>query len=439
MAERLRPFFKKGEGLMRTITMFLLGELIFILAVAQIVTLFFTAYQTFISFVGMIKREKRNTEGSIGRKFALLVCAHNEEQVVGEIVDNLMSLDYPKELYDVFVIADNCNDSTAKIARERGALAFERYNKEKVGKGYGIEWALDNLWQLEEQGNIYDAIAIFDADNLTTNNFLKQVNEKMESGHEVIQTYLDSKNPNDTWITRSYAFSYWATSQIYQLARENIGLSAQLGGTGLVVSTKVLKEMGWGATSLTEDLEFTARYIIEHDKRVAWVHEAKIFDEKPLKLKQSYVQRMRWMKGHFDCAERYFMPLIKKILTGKSKLLYIDMLIYLIQPSKIVLAMAGLGFFFLSLFRPMPDFIMNYVLNAWVWWMVLGIYYLQPFVGLIFERKGSKSWWFIQTYLFSLSWVPIVAVAWFKRKEKTWNHTQHTRAIKADEIKELSV
>ncbi len=425
------------------IIIFLLGQILFLLSLSQIITLFFTAYQTIITTIGMIVRPKFNKEGSVGERFAIFVCAHNEGEVVGEIVKNLNNLDYPKELYDVYVIADNCNDDTSEIAIRHGAISLERNDLTKVGKGYGIEWMLENLWKIEEEENVkYDAVAIFDADNLVSKNFLKQVSAKMKEGHEVIQAYLDSKNPADTWITKSYAFAYWATSRIYQLSRENIGLSAQLGGTGLVVSTKVLKDMGWGSTSLTEDLEFTARYIIEHSKRVAWVHEAKIYDEKPLKLKQSYVQRMRWMKGHFDCAERYFAPLMKKMIEDKNtknRLLYLDMIVYLIQPSKIVLAMSGFIFFLISLFKPLPMFIQDWVLSPWIWWSVLSLYYLQPFVGLILEKKGSKCWWFLQSYLFSLSWIPIVIVAFFKRKEKTWNPTKHTRAIKAEEIKELGV
>lgn len=423
---------------MDIISIWLLSILILVLSISQVITLFFTAYQTVITAVGMLVKPKFNKEGSVGERFALFVCAHNEEEVIGEIVKNLNTLDYPKELYDIYVIADNCKDNTAQIARHYGAKAMERNDLTRVGKGYGIEWMLENLWEIEESEKIqYDAVAVFDADNLVSRNFLKQVSAKMKEGHEVIQAYLDSKNPADTWVTKSYAFAYWATSRVYQLARENIGLSAQLGGTGMVVSTRVLKDMGWGSTSLTEDLEFTARYIIKHSKRVAWVHEAKIYDEKPLKLKQSYVQRMRWMKGHFDCAERYFIPLMSKMIkdkNAKNRLLYLDMSIYLIQPSKIVLAMAGLAFFLMSLFEPLPSFVQDWILSPWIWWSVLSLRYLQPFVGLILETKGSKSWWFLQSYAFSLSWIPIVVVAFFKRKEKTWNPTKHTRAIKAEDL-----
>ncbi|MNL99740.1 Beta-monoglucosyldiacylglycerol synthase [compost metagenome] len=422
------------------VNVFLISTLIVFMAVAQGLTLFFTTYQTLISFLGMIKKSFLKQEGTVGGKYALVVCAHNEEMVVGEIVKNLQQMDYPKELYDIYVIADNCKDNTADIAEQHGAYAMRRHDKEKIGKGYGIEWFLEKLWEREHEGFVYDGVAIFDADNLVSHNFLKQVDSKMKDGAEVMQAYLDSKNPSDTWITKSYAFSYWATSRIFQLARENIGLSAQLGGTGMVFSTGVLKEMGWGAKSLTEDLEFTVKYLLERKKCVKWLHQAKIYDEKPLKMKQSYIQRVRWMKGHFDCAVRYFKPLMKFIFTEKEKrLAAFDILIYLIQPAKIVLALAGLGFFALSLFQPLPEFIQSWILNGYVWWTVLGIFYIQPFVGLFLEKKFSKSVWFIQSYFFSLSWIPITAYAFFKRNEKTWSHTQHTRSISNEELnKELS-
>lgn len=415
--------------------------IIFVLAVSQGVTLFFTAYQTLISLIGMIKKSSFKQEGTVGGRYALVVCAHNEETVVGEIVKNLQQMDYPKELYDIYVIADNCKDLTADIAEQHGAYAMRRHDREKVGKGYGIEWFLEKLWEREHEGFVYDAVAIFDADNLVSHNFLKQVDEKMKNGAEVMQAYLDSKNPNDTWITRSYAFSYWATSRIYQLARENVGLSAQLGGTGMVFSTEVLKEMGWGAKSLTEDLEFTVKYLLERKKCVKWLHQAKIYDEKPLKMKQSFTQRIRWMKGHFNCAVRYFKPLMKFIFTEKEKrFAAFDILVYLFQPTKIIFATASFWFFMLSLFQPLPEFIQTWILNGYAWGIVLGIYYLQSFIGLFLEKKFSKSWWFIQAYFFSLTWIPIVIYAFFKRNEQTWSHTQHTRSISSEELtKELSV
>lgn len=388
----------------------------------------------------MVKyRKKESVFVSYEEKFSLLVCAHNEEMVVGEIVENLNNLDYPKDLYDVYVICDNCTDKTAQVVLENGGIPMERFNDVKRGKGYAIEWMLEEIGRMESSGIFYDSIAIFDADNLVSRNFLKKAAEKLNQGYDVAQAYLDSKNHSDNWITKSYAFSYWATARIFQLIRDHMGLSAQLGGTGMIFKTSLLKKLGWGTESLTEDLEFTAKYIFNTGRGVGWIHEAKIYDEKPLKMKQSYVQRTRWMKGHYDCAFRYAVPLLKKFLKEGS-LLYIDMFVYLFQPLKNMFSTAPIGFFLLSIFHPLPHSIQTYVLNPWLWLIVIGIYYFQIILGLVMEGKSKAIRWFLGSYIFSITWLPIVIVAFFRRKEKTWNHTKHTRSIKASELEaELGV
>ncbi len=149
---------------------------------------------------------------------------------------------------------------------------------------------------------------MFDADNLVHKNFLKEMNKKMCKGYKVVQGYLDSKNPEDTWITGSYSIAFWSCNRMFQLARYNLGLSSQLGGTGFCIDTDILKELGWGATCLTEDLEFSCKIILNGYK-VGWAHDAIIYDEKPLTLGQSWRQRKRWMQGFADVSSRYFLSL----------------------------------------------------------------------------------------------------------------------------------
>ena len=215
-------------------------------------------YYLFISFFGIWKgRKTKNIRPQ--KSFALIVAAHNEEVVIADIVDSLKMLDYPKELYDIFVVADNCTDKTAYIARQKGALVYERTNKDKRGKGYALEWMFSKLFKLKKK---YDAVAIFDADNLAHKNFLLEMNKKLCEGYKVVQGYLDSKNPKDTWITGSYSIAFWTCNRMFQLSRSNMGLSSQLGGTGFCIDTEMLKKLGWGATCLTEDLEFTCKLVL---------------------------------------------------------------------------------------------------------------------------------------------------------------------------------
>ena len=285
-----------------------------------------TCYYLILGLFGFFRnKEKKNYDPK--NKFALIIAAHNEEVVIGNLIESMLKLDYPKEMYDIFVIADNCTDNTAKIARGYNVNVCERNVSDKRGKGYALEWMFDKLFKMEEQ---YDAIAIFDADNLVHKNFLKEMNSKMLQGYKVVQGYIDSKNPNDSWIAAAYSIAFWTQNRMFQLARANVGFSNQIGGTGFAIETDTLRELGWGATCLTEDLEFTCKLVLNGEK-VGWAHDAIIYDEKPLKLAQSWSQRKRWMQGFTDVASRYFFKLLKKSIVERKFYMF-DCALYVLQP-----------------------------------------------------------------------------------------------------------
>jgi cellulose synthase/poly-beta-1,6-N-acetylglucosamine synthase-like glycosyltransferase len=109
----------------------------------------------------------------------------------------------------------------------------------------------------------YDAVCVFDADNLVHPDFLREMNSRLCKGERLIQGYLDSKNPNDTWISGVFSISFWVVNHVWHLAKYNIGLSSCLGGTGMCISTDILRRHGWGATCLTEDMEFTMKALLK--------------------------------------------------------------------------------------------------------------------------------------------------------------------------------
>ena len=94
-----------------------------IIILVQIFLAFVGVYQFSISLFGIVRKRKA-LRHKPQKSFAVLVAAHNEEQVVGALIENLKNLDYPKELYDIFVICDNCTDNTAEIARSHGVYAW---------------------------------------------------------------------------------------------------------------------------------------------------------------------------------------------------------------------------------------------------------------------------------------------------------------------------
>ena len=145
-----------------------------ILIPMQVIIVIYTVYYFVLAVIGMW-RSRVHKNYTPKNSFAIVVCAHNEEAVVGELVKNLKSLDYPDELYDIFVVADNCTDKTAEVASAAGANVHERFNKEEVGKGYAMGWMFDRVDKMDRK---YDAFLIFDADNLVHPQFIisKKVN-----------------------------------------------------------------------------------------------------------------------------------------------------------------------------------------------------------------------------------------------------------------------
>jgi cellulose synthase/poly-beta-1,6-N-acetylglucosamine synthase-like glycosyltransferase len=402
-----------------------------------------TLYYLSISFFGLWRR-KENKEVEPKKSFALVVAAHNEEIVIGDIIESLKKVEYPKELYDIFVIADNCTDKTALKARKKGAIVYERLNKAKRGKGYALEWMFDKIFKMKKK---YDAVAIFDADNLVHRNFLNEMNKKLCEGYKVVQGYLDTKNPEDTWITGSYSIAFWTCNRMFQLARSNVGLSGQLGGTGFCIDTEILKELGWGATCLTEDLEFTCKLVL-HGYKVGWAHDAIIYDEKPLTLSQSWWQRKRWMQGFADVSSRYFLKLVKKSLLSFS-FVALDCAFYSIQPIVIILigisAISGFIQYIMKAFNIVSNFNtyiysfnMDLLTAAAIVFSILQFLYT-PFI-LVLERKlNFKIFLYYMIYpLYAITWFPISIQGIIDRNNKEWSHTVHTRSVKINDLEKAN-
>lgn len=391
-------------------------------------------YFLLVSAFGWLKREEAPlSDFPVKNKFAILIAAHNEEKVIASAVRSLKEIDYPKDMYDIYVIADNCDDATAEVAREAGAQVHERFDAVKRGKGHSLEWMFDRLLAMDIE---YDAVCILDADNLVSKNFFLEMNKRLCQGHKVIQGYLDSKNPEDSWISANYSIAYWISNRLFQLPRYYLGLNCALGGTGFVMRMDVLKEIGWGATCLTEDLEFSLK-LIQRNMRVAWSHEAVVYDEKPLRLMQSCRQRKRWMQGHCDCASRYLKTMIKKGIQEKN-MVAIDAALYLIQPFVIVVSTlnavlrALIGLFELDMTTLSGKDIILFLL------LVIVVTYINVlFVAVEGKFSAKIGIYSLLLPIYSLTWVPIIIAGFVSRNEKEWAHTEHTRNLEIDDMHRL--
>ena len=410
------------------------GLLYFVSAFFQIILLLLGVYFFCIQIVGWIKRKETPGKAIKPKKrFALVAAAHNEELVIEELVDSLKNLDYPKEMYDIFIIADNCTDKTAQIAQNHGATVLERFNDVEKGKGFALKWAFNQIFKMNKK---YDAFCVFDADNVIEKNFLLEMNKHMCNGYRVIQGYIDTKNPFDSWITASYAIAFWTSNRLFQLARYYLGMTCSLCGTGFCVEADIIREKGWNATCLTEDLEFTMKLALDNIK-VGWAHDAIVYDEKPLTLKQSWHQRIRWMQGYADCTFRFFTKLLRKAFKEKSIIAF-DCATYLLQPVKVIVygliaIMAYLQFFF-----PQNTlFSLSYIVPNYVWAVLVIAQFLYGPLVIMSEKKFNFKILF--AYLvypfYNLTWVPIAIIGAIHSDKTEWSHTLHTRKINISDIK----
>jgi cellulose synthase/poly-beta-1,6-N-acetylglucosamine synthase-like glycosyltransferase len=216
-----------------------------------------------------------------------------------------------------------------------------------------------------------------------------------------------------------------------------LGLSCILGGTGFIISTRVLRELGWGATCLAEDLEFSLKLALM-GKKVFWAHDAVIYDEKPLTVAQSWRQRKRWMQGHFDCSRRFLGALLKKAFTERS-IIALDLSLYLIQP--LIVVINGLGLL------TGPIYLAYVLMNKTSFdlrdFLVLVLSFASMYLSIIFVIiEGKLKSLRILKYLllmpiYNLTWVPIIIQGFLDKDKKEWSHTVHTRNMDISDIEKI--
>ena len=312
-------------------------------ALVWIITIFWL-YQIVVSLCSLVKLTEKPILENKQNRFMAIIPAHNEAAVIANLVESLKNQKYPKELYDIYVIADNCTDNTADIARKAGAIVYERFDATKKTKGYALNWFLK---QKIEEDAPYDAICIFDADNIVDEGFLTAMNKKLCQGEDVVQGYRDIKNPTDNWITAGYAIFYWTMHKFYHLARYNLGLSPLLNGTGFMVKFDILKPNGWDTQTLTEDIEFSLKRIIS-GHRLGWATDAIVYDEQPTGFKQSWSQRSRLTVGHMQCMKCYTKDLALAVKEHKT-LMNFDGFLYIV---------GSIPMFIITLVLLLVDFLM---------------------------------------------------------------------------------
>ncbi len=228
-------------------------------------------------------------------RYGVLIAARNEEAVIGNLIDSIQKQDYPRELVDIFVAADNCTDQTAAVAARAGAICYERFDDAHRTKGYALQFLVERIRRDYGIGH-YDGYFIFDADNLLKHDYISRMNEAFDAGEKVVTSYRNIKNFDAGCVAASYGIHWLRTIRMEHRARSVLRMATRVQGTGYLFASELIRE-GWKFTSLTEDRAFCAE-AVANGYRISYNHQAEFYDEQPEALTIALRQRLRWAKGN---------------------------------------------------------------------------------------------------------------------------------------------
>lgn len=403
------------------------------------VILFLLSYRILYVAVGFFSTRKY-PEAKRQHTYAVLIAARNEENVIGNLIESIKAQDYPGERIAVFVVADNCTDETARVARDHGAICYERSDLDHRTKGYALQYLMERIrggFGIEA----FEGYFIFDADNLLKRDFVSRMNESFDAGDKIVTSYRNTKNFSDNWISASYGIHWLRTVRFEHRARSVFHLATRVQGTGFLISNELLKN-GWNYTSLTEDRAFAADAAV-NGYQIAYNHEAEFYDEQPVSFRIAMRQRIRWSKGFLQAFKESGGKLFLNIFRKRSFICY-DMLsvvvplaifstakklaVYLLNIGALIAAGGTFGAF-------------ASLTAAAVWASVIG--YLEGMLAaayvFIMERKRlppvrwHKKIWFCVTFpLFDVIGKLTLWIALFSRVE--WKPIPHRSTLKISDM-----
>ena len=375
------------------------------------------------------KADKKN-------RFAILICGRNEECVIANCIDSLLSQKYPDGMIQIFVCADNCTDRTAEVAKEAGAIVYERRNTEQIGKGFALEYLFAQIER--DYKDAFDGFIIFDADNIVDPGFVNAMNDMLEAGYIASTCYRNTKNYSGNLVSSTMGLWFLRDSRYLNYPRSVIRSGAAVSGTGFMISKAYLDRIGgWHFNLLIEDIQFTVDASLRGEK-IGYCPDAITYDEQPTRFSTSWNQRLRWTRGYLQILHRYGGRLIGKMFRGSFTCF--DMFMSL-SPVYILCVLGqfayGIGLI-LSFFSGSMDYLgvlkdIGIVLgSAYVMFYLIGLF------ATISEWKRIRSgagWKILTTFAFPISmflFVPITLCALFSKPK--WKPIHHDSTVKKDDL-----
>lgn len=371
-------------------------------------------------------------------RFAVFVCACNEAGVLPLLLDSLAKQNYPHDAFDVFVTADNCTDDTAALARQAGAVVFERTDPVHRGKGYALNWAFARFF--EQYAGRYDACCVFDADNVADGQFLAAMNRQLNAGQTIAVGYRMGKNPADSWVAGCSTLFWLMQTRLCFVPRVRMGIPCfSVGGTGFMFDLSVLGGKGWHTHSICEDIEFTLDSIAA-GHFVAYAPDAVFYDEQPLRFGPSLRQRYRWSSGAVQVTGISGPKLLRALFSRHKKVKVLDAFLYSFGTA--LTGVSGLTWCLALVlnavvghrWKALPLIIVSSLVFSYISMALCAMLILH-----LEKKKWPGRWKVVLTYpIYLLSWAVINVLVLFFRKPQ-WSVVPHTASLSIEEVEHTSM
>ena len=366
--------------------------------------------------LGTLLKRKGKIHPAKQLRFAVLAAARNEEACIAGLIESIKQQDYPQKLVDIYVIPNNCTDNTAQVALSAGAQIIP-VSAAVRSKGQALHEAFE---QLLASGK-HDAYCVFDADNEADPAFLTEMNRALASGARAAKSRILAKNAYESWVCACYETYFCNANVFLNSARQNLGLSARLIGTGFAVRRDLMEELGgWNTTTLTEDAEFYA-ILSGRGEQISFVPGAITYDEEPLTFRESVTQRRRWMSGVMKVGCLKAGTLLRSIIKGPGRRFALDAFLQFsfscIQSLVIPLFLLWACFHPETALTTLPENIVRFYMGT----LFVGL------MALLWERRltvhTAKALLLYPFFIFSF--LPLQSLAMFC-PNKTWKPIRHT-------------
>lgn len=302
-------------------------------------------YLYFLSAIAIFAREK-DYRFTGNYDFLLLVPAHDEGR---GLISTIQSLKKVKKtgVLKIVVIADNCDDDTAQVARDQGVETIERKDPSHMGKGYALEWAM-NRFNLDD----YNAVIIIDADTIVEENMLEVMAGSLSGDAGAIQlNYITPAREGKPLAYLQYIANLTENYLFYR-PRNALHLPVLLRGTGMAIRTEILKKHPWDSHSITEDVDYAVN-LLRDGYKIGFSTLSTVYARSPESFSQSFTQKTRWFSGTISLIIDNFWSLIKTgIATKNFRLVELAFSLFLLsRPSLIYISALMIVF---SVLGPRP-------------------------------------------------------------------------------------